>query len=192
MRQQKQAVRDDTQVDVLICRTHLAAFFWQLDHVFEALRIAIKRGKKEHPNLGYFWSFEKRLQEIEQTPIYREINAYRNKAHEIPAIIGCAWDKDRKFLHHFLPSILGHEKKEDVDMNTKLQRYFEFVANVWLSFAPGDFKDTFPRSFKFPVTIPYSFLGELPIELEHVPQLEVLIEAYDAANESTETGKDAN
>src|SRR5205823_954385 len=78
LRKQEQAVRDNTQVDVLICRAHLAAFFWQLDHVFEALRIAIKRGQKEHSDLN-FWDFEKRLQEIEQTPIYQEINAYRNK-----------------------------------------------------------------------------------------------------------------
>ena len=81
----------------------VAAFFWQLDHVFEALQIAVKRGQKEHPTLKYFWSYEKRLQEIEQTTDRQEINAYRNKAHEAPAIIGCAWEgKGGKFLHHSL------------------------------------------------------------------------------------------
>jgi hypothetical protein len=125
----------------------------------------------------YFWDFEKRLQEIEQLPNYREINAYRNNAHEIPAIIGCAWEKKGgRFLHHFLPSIAGREKKEDIDMNTQLQRYFEFAANAWLSFAPGDFKEKFPRNFKFTVTVPHSFLGELPPELKGAPQLEVSIE----------------
>ena len=63
-------------------------------------------------------------------------------------------------------------------MNALLQIYFEYVANVWLSFAPGDFKDKFPRSFTFPVTVPYSFLGELPPELKSVPQLAVVVEAY--------------
>jgi hypothetical protein len=184
LRREEQAVRDSTQIDLLICRAHLAAFFWQLDHVFEALRIAIRRGQKEHSDLKYFWSFEKRLQEIEQMPDYREINAYRNKAHEIPAIIGCAWDKDRTFLHHFLPSIAGQEKKEDIDMNTQLQKYFEFAANIWLSFAPGDFKETFPRNFRFTVTVPHSFLGELPSDLKGAPQQEVSIEAYDRENGS--------
>ena len=41
-------------------------------------------------------------------------------------------------------------------MNTRLQQYFEFAANVWLEFAPGDFKEKFPRDFRFPVTIPFS------------------------------------
>jgi hypothetical protein len=180
LRKQEQVLRDKTQVDLLICRTHLAAFFWQLDHVFESLRIAIKRGQKEHPAEKYFWTCEKRLEEIEQTAARREISAYRNKGHEIPAIIGCAFDeKGGKFLHHFLPSILGHEQKESNNMIASLREYFESVADVWLSFAPSDLKDRFPRSFKFPVTVPHSFLGELPPGLEAVPQLEVSIEAYD-------------
>ena len=64
-------------------------------------------------------------------------------------------------------------------MNEQLQRYFEFVANVWLSFAPSDVKDSFPRSFRFPVTIPHSYVGELPAELKEVRQLEVSIEAVE-------------
>jgi hypothetical protein len=65
-------------------------------------------------------------------------------------------------------------------MNAQLQEYFEFVATVWLSFAPSELKDGFPRDFKFPVTIPQSFLGELPEELKKgVQQLEVHIEHTD-------------
>ena len=45
VRAQVQATRDDAQIDVVICRTHLAAFFWYLEHVFEALRTAITRGQ---------------------------------------------------------------------------------------------------------------------------------------------------
>jgi len=158
VRNQEQVLRDMAQVDVVICRTHLAAFFWQLDHVFEALRAAITRGQKEHSALKYFWSYEKRLQEIENTTIRQEITAYRNK-HEIPAIIGCAWEqKGGKFLHHFLPSMVGHQQ-ESIDINAQLQQYFEFVANVWLSFVPGGFKEKFPRSFRFPVTVPNSYLA---------------------------------
>jgi hypothetical protein len=185
LRNQEQILRDMTQVDLIICRSHLASFFWQLDHVFEALRAAIARGQEEHSTLKYFWSWEKTLEEIEREAIRQEISAYRNKGHEIPAIIGCAWDKKGgKFLHHFLPSILGHEQKESIDLNTQLQQYFEFVANVWLSFVPGNLKGKFPRSFRFPVTVPNSYLGELPPELQGVPQLEVSIEAYEREDEA--------
>jgi len=76
-------------------------------------------------------------------------------------------------------------------MNTQLQKYFEFAANIWLSFAPGDFKEKFPRSFRFTVTVPHSFLGQLPPELNAVPQLEVSIEAYDRGNETFSTGQDS-
>src|SRR5262249_43227157 len=105
---------------------------------------------------------------------------YRNKSHETAAIIGCAWDKKGgKFLRHFLPSIMGYERKYTIDLNVQLQRYFEFVANVWLSFAPDDFKEKFPHDFKFAVTVPNSFIGELPPGLEGAPHLEVSIEAYE-------------
>ncbi len=173
-----QSVRDQTQVDVVICRAHLAAFFWQLEHVFEALQTAITRGQKEHREKKYFWQWGQEFTKIEENPIRREISDYRNKAHQSPAIIGCSWEGDGKFVHHFLPTIEGHASKESTDMNAQLQIYFEYVANIWLSFAPGDFKDKFPRSFTFPVTVPYSFLGKLPPELESVPQLAVVVEAY--------------
>ncbi len=182
IRKEEQAFRDMTQIDLIICRAHLAAFFWQVDHVFEALRIAINRGQKEHAELKYFWSWGKRLEGIEASAIRKEINAYRNKSHEFPAIIGCKWEDQGgvpKFLHHFLPTIAGNEHKENIDINKQLQDYFEFAANVWLSFAPGDYKEKFPRSFKFLVTVPHSYLGELPPELKGVPQLEVGIVAQD-------------
>jgi len=187
LRKQEQAVKEWDQNDTLICRAHLAALFWQLDHFFEGLRLAIARGKEEHPTLKYFRSYEKRLEEIEQTATRREINAYRNQNHETPAIIGCAWGEKGNFRHHFLPSILGHEQKESIDMNTQLQTYFEFVSDVWLDFAPSDLRDRFPRSFKFPVTIPNFFLGELPPGLKGLPRLEVSIEAQPP--KSPEPGK---
>lgn len=184
IKQQEEAIRNQMQTDVVICRTHLAAFFWQIDHVFEALRAAITRGQKEHGGLKYFWKWERELKRIEETALRQEISAYRNKGHDIPAIIGCSWEgRGGKFVRHFLPTIDGHEAKESTDMNAQLQHYFEFVANVWLSFAPGDFKEKFPRNFKFPVTVPHSFIGELPPELKSVPQLEVSIEAYNREHE---------
>jgi len=185
IRKEEQAIRDMAQADMIVCRAHLAAFFWQVDHVFEALRIAINKGQKEHSDLKYFWSWGKELEQIEASPIYKEINLYRNKSHEFPAIIGCRWE-DRgdgpRFVRHHLPTIAGQALKEDIDINDQLQRYFEFAANVWLSFSPGEFKDKFPRSFKFTVTIPNTFLGELPRELERVPQLEVSVIANDEPN----------
>jgi hypothetical protein len=64
-----------------------------LDHFVELLRAAITRAQKEQPTEKYFWAYEKRLDELEQTPICKEINAYRNHSHEISAIIGCKWEK---------------------------------------------------------------------------------------------------
>lgn len=177
LRGQEQPVRDDVQVDIVICRTHLAAFFWHLEHVFEALRTAITRGQKEHPGEKYLWAYEKRLDEIEQWTIRQEIKDYRNMGHQTPAIIGSNWDGEGHFLHHFLPTISGHQPKEDIEMNTRLQQYFEFATNVWLEFAPGDYKEKFPRDFRFPVTVPYLFAGELPKDLDGVRQLEVHVES---------------
>lgn len=178
IRDQEQVMRDHAQVDVVICRTHLAAFLWHLEHIFEALRTAVTRGQKEYPELNYFWVYEKRLDAIEQFTIRQEIKDYRNMGHQNPAIIGCKWDAEGHFLHHFLPTIRGHQPREDVDMNMRLQQYFEFAANVWLEFVPVDFKDKFPRDFRFPVTIPYLFEGELPREIKGVPQLEVSVESF--------------
>lgn len=170
------------QTDIVICRAHLASFFWQLDHIFEALRGAINRSQKEHGDLKYFWRWEKALDEIEKGTLRKEIQAYRNQGHQYPAIIGCKWDGDDKFVRHFLPTIDGHEPKEEIDIKDVLQRYFEFVVNVWLSFAPGDFKEKFPRDFSFPVTVPHTFIGELPPELQSVPQLSVGIVAFNLPN----------
>ncbi len=183
MHRQDQAFRDASQIDLHVCRAHLAALFWQIDHVFEALRIAINKGQKEHPEERYFWLWGKSLEEIEATPIYKEINAYRNKSHEFPAIIGIKWIDDADghpvFVHHFLPSIAGHAAKEDIKLIEQLQKYFEFAANVWLSFSPEYFKEKFPRDFRFTVTIPHTYLGELPPELSGVPQLEMHVVAQD-------------
>jgi len=180
LRVQEQLIQDHAQVDIVICRTHLAAFFWHLDHVFEALRTAITRGQNEFPNIKYFWNYEQRLKNIEQSTIRQEINDYRNMCHQVPAIIGLKWDAvDGRFLHLFLPTISGHQPKEDIEINTQLQQYFEFTVNVWLEFVSGDYKKTFPRNFRFPVTVPYLFAGELPKELHGVQQLEVQLQSYD-------------
>lgn len=186
LREQDQDIRNHVQTDIVICRSHLAAFFWHLEHVFEALRTAITRGQKEHPGEKYFWAYEKHLDEIEQFALRKEIRDYRNMGHQNPAIIGSKWDSEGRFLHHFLPTISGHQPREDVEMNTRLQRYFELGANVWLEFAPGDFKEKFPRDFRFPVTVPYLFGGELPKELKGVPQLEVAVESYNREMPETE------
>jgi hypothetical protein len=178
LREESQAIRNDAQVDLTICRTHVAAFFWQLEHLFEALRTAIKRGKSEQPEIQYFWSYEKLLEKIEQTDIRTEIRDYRNMSHQIPAIIGIKWNAPDNFSHLFLPAISGHTNREDVDITTRLQEYFEFAANVWLNFAPSELKEKFPRDFTFPVTVPHLFLGDLPTELRTVPQLQVTVQSY--------------
>jgi hypothetical protein len=178
LRRDEQAVRDQGQVDLIICRSHLAAFFWQLHHVFEALESAIGRGKKEYPNERYFCRAQRELQTIRQSRIPKEIDAYRNEGHNIPAIIGQKWQAGGRFLHHFLPSLVGHQPKESMDLNQQLQEYFEYVVNLWLAFVPEPLKCKFPRNFSFPVTVPFFYLGELPAELSGSPQLSVCLEAY--------------
>jgi hypothetical protein len=176
----EQANRDMGQIDLMICRSHLAAFFWELHHVFEALEVAIRRGKNEYPNERYFYSQERQLETIRQSSIPKEIEAYRNEGHNIPAIIGQKWEeKGGKFLHHFLPSIQGHEPKESVELNDQLQLYFEYAVNVWLSFVPVPYKSKFPRNFSFPVTVPFFYLRDLPPELGEVRQLQISLEAYE-------------
>ena len=177
LRKQEQSARDYGQVDIVICRAHLAAFFWQLEHVFDALRTAIKHGKEEHPKEKYFWNYEKRLDEIEAFPIRQEIKDYRNMGHQLPAVIGTSWDDKGNFLYHFLPTIDGHEAKESTDLNTLLSHYLRFVADVCLEFAPGEYKEKLPKEFKFPVTIPNYFAGELLKELKGLPRLEIEITA---------------
>jgi hypothetical protein len=175
----EQSIRDQGQVDLIICRSHLASFFWQLDHVFETLDIAIKRGQKEFPEERYFHSQEQALKKVRETSLPKEIAAYRNEGHNIPGIIGQKWSAEHKFLHHFLPTIQGYEAKEDRDINDQLQIYFEYVANAWRTFVPEQLREQFPRNFAFPVTVPFQFLGELPKELASVPQLQIELEAYD-------------
>ena len=82
--------------------------------MFEALEVAIRRGKSEYPNESYFYSHERQLETIRQSAIPKEIEAYRNEGHHIPAIIGQKWEeKGGNFLHHFLPSIQGHTSRKN-------------------------------------------------------------------------------
>jgi hypothetical protein len=50
-------------------------------------------------------------------------------------------------------------------------------VNVWFEFAPSHYQKKFSRDFKFPVTVPNTFLGELPSELKDLRQLEVALVA---------------
>jgi hypothetical protein len=183
LRLDEQAIKDQGQVDMIICRSHLASFFWELHHVFEAMEIAIKRGQKEQRKLRYFYTQEHALEKLRQTAIPKEIEAYRNESHNIPAIIGQKWEeKGGKFMYHFLPSIKGHEPKDSVELNKQLQVYFDYVVNLWLAFLPKNYKATFPRNFSFPVTVPFSFVGDLPADLQgDVRQLQVSLEAFDSS-----------
>jgi hypothetical protein len=178
LKNENQVARDRAQADIVICRAHLASFFWHLEHVFEALRTAIIRGQEQHPEIKYFWTVEKRLNKIDQHALRQKIRAYRNMGHQNPAIIGCSWDAGGHFLHHFLPTISGHQKQEKIDMNTRLQQLFEFAVSVWLMFVPRESKERLPRDFRFPVTVPYMYLGQLPKELRATQQLEVVVQLY--------------
>lgn len=178
MHLQDQDIREHGQTDLVICRAHLAAFFWHLEHLFEALRAAVTRGRKENPDEPYFAEYAILLDSLEEQPPRREIRDYRNMGHQNPAIIGTAWTVERQFLHHFLPSISGHTPQENLELNARLQHYFEYAANIWLNFAPGELKDRFPRDFSFPVTIPFLYVGVRPPGLAEAPQLLVHIQSY--------------
>ena len=152
---------------MIICRSHLASFFWQSHHVFEAMEVAIKRGQKGVSKAPVFLHPRESPGKSTAAAIPKEIEAYRNESHNIPAIIGQKWEeKGGKFIYHFLPSLKGTRAKNSVELNKQLQVYFEYVVNLWLAFLPEPNKATFPRNFSFPVTVPFSYLGELPAEMQ--------------------------
>lgn len=171
-----QTTREHALTDIVVCRAHLASFFWNLDHFFEALQIAVKCGKKEYPDSNYFEQYQEQLGRIERSTTFIEIKDYRNWSHRIPGIIGCNWDAGGNFLHHFLPTISGHSPKENVDLNLLLRQYFEFAANVWFDFIPQKLHDKYPRNFRFPVTVPYLFTGDIPEGVKSMLQCEVLVQ----------------
>src|SRR5208337_1804261 len=110
---------------------------------------------------------ERQLAAVLQSRTATDIEAYRNEGHNIPGIIGQRWqEKGGKFLYHFLPTLRENQSSEPAEMTQQLQAYFEFVANLWLAFVPEPYKSKFPRDFSFPVTVPFSYIGELPVELE--------------------------
>ena len=175
MHQQKEDVRVGAQEDLVICRANLSAFFMQLEHVFESVRRTVKKFKKDLPN--FFVAFEPWLDEQEKLAMRLEIRDYRNHGHQIPAIIGAKWDGET-LSHLFLPHIDGHAVQDDVELNERLRRYFEFTANIWLKLIPNGLEDTFPLDFNYPVTIPALYAGELPPGLENVRQLFVTVKAF--------------
>jgi len=59
------------------------------------------------PDRKIFLQCGAKLQTIRQSAIPREIDAYRNEGHNIPAIIGQQWNADGNFVHHFLPRSRG-------------------------------------------------------------------------------------
>src|SRR5260370_24208844 len=121
LRLDEQSIRDQGQVDLIICRSHLASFFWQLDHVFEALDIAIKRGQKDYPKERFFYSQEQALKRIRQAPIPKEVASFRNGGHNIPPIIGHKREETGgKLLHPFFPSIEGHAPNDSIDRKDQL------------------------------------------------------------------------
>ena len=61
LQRDERSSRDMGQIDLIICRSHLGALLWELHHVFEALEVAIRRGKSEYPNESYFYSHERQL-----------------------------------------------------------------------------------------------------------------------------------
>jgi hypothetical protein len=52
LREQGRATKNQAQIDVFICRAHLAAFFWQLQHVFESIGTAFTRGRSFNTSCG--------------------------------------------------------------------------------------------------------------------------------------------
>ena len=92
IRQEEQALRDMSQTDLIVCRAHLAAFFWQVDHVFEALRIAINRGQKEHADLKYFWGWGKTWRRSSRRRFTKRSTPIATSRMNFRAVIGGKWE----------------------------------------------------------------------------------------------------
>jgi hypothetical protein len=172
---QPQEVRDRYQNDVTLGRAHLSSFFWNLDHIFESLRLAIKRGRESGDlDPRTYILLEKKIADAKNSTEGREINIYRNAAHKVPGVIA-RWGTDNWFGCHFLPEIGDELTPDEIKAATpqpaqtledKLHAYFLFVANL----CSGILKQTIPKEWKlpatftFPVTIPTSFTGNVPAD----------------------------
>ena len=114
LRLDDQSIKDKGQVDLIICRSHLASFFWELHHVFEALETAINRGKKENPTERHFYSQERALKTIRETSIPKEIEAYRNQGQH-PGDHRSEMEKKRREILTPLLAFHGGSRAERFD-----------------------------------------------------------------------------
>ncbi len=109
LRRDEQAVRDQGQVDLFICRAHLAAFFWQLHHVFEALELRSEKARRttrqkdistvrsENSRPSGSQPFREKLTPIAtKATTFRQSSASNGMPTEILCIISCPRSRGTK------------------------------------------------------------------------------------------------
>lgn len=165
---QQEDTRARFQSDMMTCRAHLAAFFWQLDHIFESLLLALRRGRDENKvDMRTYVLAERFIKKQQSSTIGEEISLYRNASHQVPGI-AARWHESNtgKFLFHFLPEPGEEFDRENPPaeiaqtparkMEEQLHSYFEFVARTCTEVIHWNFSDT----WTILVVCPFTFMGD--------------------------------
>jgi hypothetical protein len=173
-----QPERKGLQEDATVFRAHFAGVLWQLHHLTELLCTAYRRCKQE--DIVTKEQHDKLVKAIDADPIVNEIEKYRNMSHQFAGVIVTLHDGNDAFRGHVFPDLdaedpdqraaldeaeIQKELKER-ELNMKLEAYCNNLAGYCeglFRVIDAKYKTTvIPRSTGFPVTVPYSYQGNLP------------------------------
>jgi len=172
--------RDALQEDVITFRAHFAGLFWQLNHMRELLNGVYNRCVEE----GIMTAEQRDVlkKKLEDDPVLQEIREYRNFSHEFAGVVTVCHearpDGKHVFMFHFLPPRKGQPAVPEImnDAEIALAHERELLMKVQLycnricGICEGVFRYMdakygtvlFPRSRGFQITIPRSYLGQVP------------------------------
>jgi len=173
-----QAEREMLREDAIVFRAHFAGVLWQLRHLAELLRTAYRRCKQE--GIVTKGRHDELVKALHDDPTVNEIQEYRNLSHQFAGVIVTLHDGNDAFRGHVFPDLdaedpdqraaldeaeIQKELKER-ELNMKLEAYCNNLAGYCeglFRVIDAKYKTTvIPRSTGFPVTVPYSYQGNLP------------------------------
>lgn len=177
-----QDIRNQIQEDLTTFRVHLAGTFWQLDHLANELvpaayKLCLKEGVLTRDQ------YDQLMDRLESDALLKEISERRNLSHQFAGVVVNLFDSQTNTLiASLLPDLDGvdvalnlqdrpltPEETEEMrkrELHTKLAECFGHVTGICEGlFRYIDAKygtQVFPRSAGFLVTIPHSYLGQIP------------------------------